>query len=102
MRLRANVDAVLDDLASGDAQIVPLEVRLIPGACCTVLLTFLLGLVAGGHHDRSTRSSRQPQTKAGSGAHGLCTPLIRSHQRIDLNAARISSEKSSGSSHAAK
>jgi hypothetical protein len=68
-RLRANVDAALDDLASGDAQIVPLEVRLIPGACCTVLLTFL-GLVAGGHHDRSTRSSRQPQTKAGSGAHG--------------------------------
>jgi hypothetical protein len=47
-RLRANVDAVLDDLASGDAQIVPLEVgapdprRLLHGAAHVSSLVLLL------------------------------------------------------------
>jgi uncharacterized protein YlxW (UPF0749 family) len=36
-RVRVDVDAVLDDLASGDAEIVSLEtVRLIPDCCIAV------------------------------------------------------------------
>jgi LPXTG-site transpeptidase (sortase) family protein len=66
----------------------------------------LVVVTCGGPFDTATRHYRdnivRPGERAVSGAHSSCTPLTRTDQRSDLNAARSSAEKSSGSSQAAK
>ena len=65
-RFRADVHAVLDDLASGDAEIVLLEIgaldsrRLLLGAAHVTLR----GLVVARHRSRAARTICAPPTSA--------------------------------------
>src|SRR5918995_2470893 len=93
-RLRANVHAVVDDFASGNAEIVLLEIGALDSRRPLLRVAHLTS-------SHPPCSPSRP-TQVASGAHRSCAPPTSAGQRSDLNAARTSSEKSCGSSHAAK
>src|SRR5215213_8517863 len=85
-RSRVEVDAHLDDLASGNAEIVPLKLGALDSR-----------LLRPRHAQRQTASYDQHRYRQDSlRFHG--DPLLR--YRNDLNAARSSAANSSGCSHA--
>ena len=92
---RGEIDAHLDDLASGDAEIVPQQI----GALDSRLLRLR-------HVQRQTASDDQRRYRHDSSRFHVNLLLqwnLRSRAgRSDLNAARSSALKSSGCSHAAK